>query len=68
MLRWIVWFAIGFFLFAVGALAVSDPQHRLQGLTMLAGFGLWLWLVVTFLAVPIAIVMWLLRLRRADRE
>jgi len=61
MKRWLIWFGIGVGLFAlVIALGVTEPV-RATGFPRLVSNILGCWTIVTVFAIPIGIIVWLVR-------
>ena len=66
MLRWIAWFALGLLLFLMSLSSLGSRDPNARAAVLLLGPLVWLWMFVTFWAVIIKLVLWLVRGRRAD--
>lgn len=61
MKRWLAWFSIPPLLFVVGILFVWLTGADVAGVAFLFQLALGGWLAITIVAVPLAVIIWLVR-------
>lgn len=60
MVRWLLWFLVGAAILVLGNLALTNGDGPLEGAALVLGLLFMAWLGLTAIAVPVAMIRWLL--------